>query len=167
MLAGTVAFLAAVLIATSALAAPLAKKGGGNGGGGGGGGGPQPTATPEPCSGCPEMHVDFMVVTYGSTQDTYGVCRASIVDEFGSSIDGVDVTFDLSEPFAGQYTVTQVLGQNGDQARLEQRRRERYSCGKRGIPETMTCTVVGVYHPDYTYTPSLNNETTDSDSCSN
>ena len=126
---------------------------------------PEPTEVPAGGGSLGEMHVDFMVVTYGSTQDTYGVCRAAIVDSDGNRIDGVQVTFDTTDPFVGTNTVTQTLGENGDQARLEQRRRERYSCGKRGIPQTFSCTVTDVYHVDYNYAPELNLETTDSDTC--
>lgn len=133
-----------------------------------------PTATPVPtavpCSGCPEMHVSFVVASYGSTQDTYGICRAGIVDGNGDLLEGVDVTIAMTDPFAGQYTATTMElnpGLGNYQARIEQRNSKRYSCGKRGNPETMTCTVVGASHPDYSYTPGLNVQSSDTDSCNN
>ena len=129
---------------------------------------PEPTATPVGCVGCPEMHVSFITVSYGSTQDTYGSCRVGIVDASENLLEGVEVTMELTAPFAGQYvdtTVERNPGYGNYQAQVVQRKSGRNACGKRGNPETMTCTVVGVYHPDYTYTPSLNVETSDTDSC--
>lgn len=134
-----------------------------------------PTATPEPTEVPPgggslgDMYVSWVTVTYGSTQDTYGHCKAGIVDANGMLIEGAEVTFEVTDPWAGFYsatTVEQTPGLGNIFAAFTLRSRERYSCGKRGIPETWTCTVTDVYHFDYTYAPELNLETSDSDTCS-
>lgn len=141
----------------------------GHGGGPGAGPTPTPEPTPIPCEGCPEMHVAFLVTSYGSTSnDTYGSCRAGIVDAAGSLLEGVDVTFEMTAPWEGQYTTTTVelnSGFGNYQAQVVNRKPDKNACGKRGNPVTMTCTVVGVYHPEYTYTPALNLETSETDSC--
>lgn len=134
-----------------------------------------PTATPEPtpvpCTGCPEMHVSVVVASYGSnSNDTYGSCRAAIVDAGGNLLEGVDVTIEKTDPWAGQYTGTTFEldpGLANYQVRIVHRKPDKNACGKRGNPETMTCTVVGAYHPDYTYTPGLNVQSSDTDSCNN
>jgi hypothetical protein len=78
------------------------------------------------------------------------------------------VTTEWTAPWAGQYTaLTEELhaGLGNYQARVEHRKSGRNACGKRGNPTTLTCTVLGAAHPDYTYTPALNVSDADTDSC--
>ena len=126
---------------------------------------PEPTATPVPCSGCPSIHIGAVHAGGGEIQGgTEGICRVIINDAAGNQIAGatVDIAWTgayegtdsgITTPFTDPVGPTQAL------FRVETSKR----CKGKNPSVIFTCSVTGVFHPDYTYVPGNNVQDTDSD----
>lgn len=127
---------------------------------------PEPP-TPEPpegCTTCPAMFIRSIVV--GANKDingsTYATCRVVMWDAAGNQLEGINVLHEWSDSASGTEidmtaprppyaTSTWVTVNNGPK------------CQGKNASRIYTCTVLAAWSDDYTYVPTSNWETSDSD----
>lgn len=125
-----------------------------------------PEPTPEPCTDCPAMYVSVVTARYldigkGKLRQ---ICDVEVRDETGAQVVGAAVTAVMTNDWQATLTeLTQEQYDNDYFARFGPRD-FKARCGQGGIDE-FSCTVSNVTHSEFTYTPSLNLEDSDTALC--